>query len=1212
MMMLIQDMFVKPIDRDIKGVIKVGQADDENIRQELDEYVVTKEMQKHFADFFASYKKGIAGRTDKMGVWISGFFGSGKSHFLKILSYLLENKAVNGRKAFEFFTEDKKISDSMVLADMTLASNVSTDVILFNIDSKSDVSGKQSKNAIVSVFLKAFNEMQGLCASIPFLADLERTLIEANIYEEFKQLFEKNYKKTWMSSRHKFDFIQDVVVEVLVTLNFMSEAAARNWCEKAAEPYQISIEQFAKLVKDYIDRKGNNHHVVFLVDEIGQYIGDDSKLMLNLQTVTEDLGTACQGKAWVIVTSQQDIDAIAKDMGLRSNDFSKIQGRFDTRLSLSSANVDEVIKKRILEKNQTADETLRLLYEQKSTVIKNLIVFNDGVEKKLYVNEQDFSAVYPFIPYQFNLLGDVLTSIRQHGASGKHLSEGERSMLALFKESAVRIMNNETGALVPFNVFYDALHQFLDHRHKGVIIRAASNTYINPNQEEDCFNVNVLKTLFMIKYVKEVTAHVDNIVSLMINHVDTDRIALKKKVEDALKVLVDQTLVQKHGEVYVFLTDEEQEINQEIKNQTVEMAEVIAKVSELIFTDIYGETKYRYPAFNGRYHFLFNQFVDDRLHRPNQNYDIGVRVLTPNSEYADDEMTLRMISGQNKEVLIVLPNDAAFLEEVRSALKIEKYLRTAASGALTKFQQIKDAKNIEMNERSGRAKLFLTESLKQAQIYVNGDKVQIGAKDVSTRINEAIGKLVSIVYHKLPYINVAVGEVHIRELFNTSMQQSLTLEGGEPANANALRDVLEFISLNAASHLKTSMKSIMTRFMKAPYGFVEDDVEWLVAYLFKNGDISFTVNGSSVTLLNKTSEEIIRYVTKREFVEKLLVDRREKATDQQKKTVRELSKEIFGISIMSEDDDAIMQDYQRYSQRLLNDIEKIEIMMQQNNSLPGRTVVSSGKLLLRNVLQIQVPADFFQLLHRDRDDYLDFADMYEPIKLFFNGEQKNIFERAIRLMAIFDESKTFIVDEQVELLVADIKGILKKNQPYTDIPKLPDLLDKFAAAYTKVLDEMAIPVRAAVDDAKERIVDVLHGKPYQDAMSEHVFKLFQEIYDKLQTCNNVATLQNIRVEADALKVRLLNEMDAKDRQFVRERAKQAEQYKVNSETATTTEYEVLSIPKVKKRRNISIKSINLTNSWQIETQQDVEKYIAALRERILRELDEETVINIEF
>jgi hypothetical protein len=448
--------------------------------------------------------------------------------------------------------------------------------------------------------------MQGFCGSNPFLADLERTLVEADRYVEFKEAFEDNFGKSWESSRHKFDFIQDSIVDVLSKMGFMSEAAARNWCEKAIETYNISIENFAKLVKEYITRKGGNHHVIFLVDEMGQYIGDDSKLMLNLQTVTEDLGTACQGKVWVVVTSQQDIDAIAKDMGLRSNDFSKIQGRFDTRLSLSSANVDEVIKKRILDKTTTAEQTLKLLYEQKATIIKNLIVFNDDVEKKLYSGDKDFAAVYPFVPYQFNLLASVLTSIRVHGASGKHLSEGERSMIALFKESAMKIMNRDTGAIIPFNVFYDALHQFLDHSHKGVIIRALDNTFINPDHDAECFNVNVLKTLFLIKYVKEITANIDNITSLMIDDIDIDRIELKRNVEEALKVLARQTLVQKNGDIYVFLTDEEQEINREIEGQNVGMAEVVGKVSELIFDDIFSDKKYRYPAFNGRYSFSFN------------------------------------------------------------------------------------------------------------------------------------------------------------------------------------------------------------------------------------------------------------------------------------------------------------------------------------------------------------------------------------------------------------------------------------------------------------------------------------------------------------------------------------------------------------------------------------------------------------------------------
>jgi hypothetical protein len=446
--MQIKEMFAKPIDRDLQGVIIVGQDEIANVKQELEEYVVTRELQKHFADFFAAYKTGIIGNTSKTGVWISGFFGSGKSHFLKILSYLLENKEIAGKKAIDYFVGQQadgispKISDPIVLADMQLAAGTPTDVVLFNIDSKSDSGSKQNKDAIVNVFLKVFNEMQGYCGAMPFLADLERRLNEEGKYEEFKQKFEENYGDAWVDSRQDFDFIQDEIVDTLVDMDFMSEAAARNWCEKATEPYKISIEDFAKRVKSYIDRKGNNHHVAFLVDEVGQYIGEDSNLMLNLQTVREELGKECNGKAWVIVTSQQDIDSITK---VKGNDFSKIQGRFDTRISLSSANVDEVIKKRILDKNDTAAQMLRLLYEQKATTIKNKIKFNDGVEKKLYEDKDDFALVYPFVPYQFNLLASVLTSIRTHGASGKHLSEGERSMLAMFKESAMNYKEHEEG-----------------------------------------------------------------------------------------------------------------------------------------------------------------------------------------------------------------------------------------------------------------------------------------------------------------------------------------------------------------------------------------------------------------------------------------------------------------------------------------------------------------------------------------------------------------------------------------------------------------------------------------------------------------------------------------------------------------------------------------------------------------------------------------------
>lgn len=1198
--MKIQNMFAKPIDRDMKGVIKVGQDDDASIRQELEEYVVTRELQKHFRAFFDSYKKGIHGNTDKMGVWISGFFGSGKSHFLKILSYLLENKTVDGKTALEYFEEEGKIKDPMVLADMRLATSVSTDVVLFNIDSKGEQNGKQDKDAIVSVFLKVFNEMQGFCGAIPFLADLERKLSEDGRYEEFKERFEESFGTEWTEARNDFDFIQDDIVEVLAEMDFMSEEAGRNWCERATTEYSISIERFADLVRRYIERKGGNHHVVFLVDEIGQYIGDDSKLMLNLQTVTEDLGTACKGKAWIVVTSQQDIDSITKTKG---NDFSKIQGRFDTRLALSSANVDEVIRERVLKKNEIAGQTLTLYYDEKEIIVRNLILFNDGVEKKLYADRINFAQVYPFVPYQFNLLGSVLTSIRTHGASGKHLAEGERSMLALFKESAVRVMHEDPGAIVPFHMFYDALEQFLDHSHKGVISRALDNEYLNPERAESCFDVNVLKTLFMIKYVKEIKANLENLTSLMVDHVDNDRMALTQKVEEALKRLVRQTLVQKNGEIYVFLTDEEQEINRAIEEQPVDPGEVTNKVAELIFDGLFEEKKYRYSAFNGRYAFGFNQIVDEKPYKAGQSYDITLKILTPNSDELGDDKTMRMLSAQNRYVLVVLPDDRAFLDELRSALKIEKFIRMDAMNTIPKFEEIKNAKKIEMSERKAAARLFLSEALKAATIYVNGDVVQTNSKEVVSRINEAIGRLVSIVYHKLSYIDTAMGEADIRKIFTQNGQQIALEDVAANPNTLALQDVRDYIALNTSRHTKTSMKTLLDRFMKAPYGFIEADVQWIVAKLFKDGDIAYFVNGEPVTLLSKPVDELIRYITRKEYNERLMTETRERATEPQKRTVREVMKELFGVSHATDDDDSMMASFLRYAENLKSDLEKLEIHYRTQSLYPGKSVVTSGKALMAEVAQYRTTAEFFAGVHSDRDAYLDFAEDYEPVKKFFAGDQMTIFDRAIRLMSIYDESRAFIVNAQIESLVSQVKAIMMKPAPYSDIFKLPGLLEEYTRAYNQLLDTMEAPVLSVIEEAKSRVMQELQGKKCESTLRARMNERFHELREKAERCNNVATLQNIKAEADALKIRSLNEIAEEEARL--NPLEPAPQDKPDEPRKQ------IVVP-VKKQRTVSIRAINNQPTWQIETQADVRRYMSELEAKLIAQLEENTILHVEF
>ena len=1198
--MKLKDMFKKPIDRDIRGVIKVGQKEEENIRQELEEYVVTNELQKHFRDFFSVYSKGISGNTDDMGVWISGFFGSGKSHLLKILSYLLSDREINGKKAIDYFLEDNKIKDEMVIADMKRACQISTDSILFNIDSKSDSAGNKGKDDILKVFLKVFNEMQGF-SPIPHLADLERELAENNKYEEFKEKFRKINQKEWIEERHKFNFIRTKVVKALEEIGFMNEVEAKDWLEISKKDYSISIENFSKMVNKYIKAKGNNHHVVFFVDEIGQYIGENTDLMLNLQTVTEDLGIHCKGKAWVVVTSQQAIDSITK---VKGNDFSKIQGRFKTRISLTSTDVSEVIKKRILDKNEYANTELSMVYDEKESIIKNLILFDDNAEKKMYENKLDFQEVYPFIPYQFQILSHVLTSIREHGASGKHLSEGERSMLAMFKEGAEKYKNNETGVLVSFDKFYDGLQNFLDHSHSIVITRAIENGYINPDKEENCFNVNVLKVLFMIKYVKEIKGTLENITTLMVENIDEDRIVLKEKVQEALNILIKQTLVQKSGETYIFLTNEEQEVEKIIDKIDVDTNEILKKISEKVFDNFYAEKKYQYPKFKD-YNFFFNQKVDD-VTKGNTLYDIGINVITPNSDYSGNESLLMMKSSQEKSVFIDLRENSSYINEIEMDIKIEKFLKSGELEGLPQGSVIKEKKTLERKEHLENSNLLIEEALRNAQYYVNGNKVNINAKDYKSKINEALGKLVNIVYSKLEYITKPMNEENIREIF-AEKENTLTTAVTVKHNENAITEIVNHVHMIKEQGRKITLKEIKNKFSKAPFGWNDKDIEWIVAKAFKDGEIELKKNGNNLTLLSESSQEIIDNITKKDNSERLYLEIKEKIDERSIKVMYDVANTLFDKNLDISDTDKMIQEFRRLSNDKITEIENFLKECLSSKNYPGKNILENGKKLLRKVLGLKDTKEIFNEILGHKDEYYDFSEDFEPIEKFFEGEQKNIWDESVKLYKKYTNSKNYFTNDELEKIAKDINNILNNNNPYNKIKDLNELNRKFNESYNKILAEKRVPVINSVNETREIALNGIAYTENTELKEKYTKKIneeFGEILVNVEKSENIKEIDSYTNEASNLKSKLLNSFDKQETETIK--------IKLEMEKKTRQNPESLEEIKIKKPKRIGISEINKDRVWEVRNTDDINSYLDKLKKRLEEELEDNEIVQVEF
>lgn len=1163
--MELKNLYLKNIEREIQGVIKVD--DDNYVSQELDEYVVTSELLKYFGTFFDAYKKGIDGRTDKMGVWISGFFGSGKSHFLKILSYLLENKVVNGKKAVDYF--DDKIKDQMLLADIKRAGNVSSDVILFNIDSKASLDNNDSKDKILSVFEKVFNERLGL-STIPHVAELERFLIKQGKYEEFKNNFKNEAGVEWAQNRNDFYFRRDEIINAYSKTMNQSVATAENWFDKAEENYDINIEKFAERVKEHILAKGNDHHVVFLVDEVGQYIGDDTSLMLNLQTLVEELGTVCGGKAWVIVTSQQNIDEVIK---VKGNDFSKIIGRFDTRLPLSSANVDEVIKKRILGKNESSEKTLGMLYDKKESVIKNLLTFTKAAEQKNYDDSNDFVNVYPFIPYQFRLLQSVFTDIRKHGFAGKHLSEGERSLLGAFQETAKRSASEGLGYLIPFNAFYDTIEQFLEHQVRIVIENARTNSQLKE------IDIKILKLLFMLKNIKEVPSTIDNIATLFVSNIDDDKLAIKDTVKESLRRLETQTLIQRNNEEYIFLTDQEQEINREMKNIVIDSKSITDFLKKIVFDNILTDKKFMY---DNKYPFPISLYLDGIKY--SQEAEMGVRVVTSAIDRGDVAIVAESMR-ESQYVYVKLNITTLLMEEITNILQVDEYMRQKSGVNISpQVDDIIRAKRREAEKDEYRIRDAISELIKESDIYIGGDKQKLNSRTPIERIREAFNILVGRVYSKISYVETNFNSSDIRKLFNEPMTNLLGNEIEKP-NIKAYKAIEEYCKEQSDRGYNVTIRSLLQDFEKQPYGFLTDDILYLLTRLLKDEVISLVYNSETQ---NIASDETLTKIINRAYYDKTIIKLRKKVNQELIINLKNIARNVFNNVSLREDEDGMMYDFKdkNLSKTASELKQKLDNYQRFDHySYPGKNILESTIELLEHIASIKDTTLFFEELNNKKDLIKSNVESVKDVLEFFKT-QRTVFDQAKDIIKIYEDNKDYTDDnKKLKELAEETIGILTMDSPYSEIHKLPSLRQQIINIMGEIYDEKSKPIIDVVQKTIEYIENTVKENELAMSIGQNFIDTCKKTINDLEKSNELKDIYAKQTYIDNIKDEFIKRVESEKR-------------KTSAPDKPVIERKIVSVQNV------------MTKTYEIDSKEDIDKYVNELREKLVEELEKNKFIRI--
>lgn len=1171
--MKIQSMFQKDINRDINGVVKVAQDDEKSLHQELSEYIITKELRRHFRTFFDNYTKAIDQPTDKMGVWISGFFGSGKSHFLKMLSYLLSNKEVQGVPAIDYFKD--KFDDPMMYAQAVKCVSIPTESILFNIDIEGPIN--KDKTAVLRTFAKMFYNHCGFYGDDLKIAKLERFIDRQGKTEEFRQKFEEVNGGPWVETRDSFAFFEDDVVEVLQSVLGMSEQAARNWFN-GEETNELSIAQLVSDIKEYVDSKGDKFRLLFMVDEVGQYIGDDGDLMINLQSLVEELGAKCLGKVWVMVTSQEAIDSVVKIAG---DDFSKIQGRFNTRLSLSSSSVDEVIKKRVLAKTEEADQLLHMVYDKEQAVLKNLFVFNDSVlDIKGFADGREFAATFPFVPYQFIIIQKVLAEIRKHGNSGKHLSGGERSMLSGFQEAAQKVQDKDENALLPFYLFYDTVHTFLESAIRRVIDRCQNAADNHDGIEPQ--DVAVLKLLYLVRYIDDIKANIDNIATLMVDDIRTDKIALRASVTASLERLQSQNYVSRNGDTYAFLTDEEQDVAVDIKNTVVDSNQITQSIAQTVFGEIYPAKKFKH----GRYDFSYDQYIDETING-SASGGIRLRVITVASDhYKDSDQQLIMESQVNNEAIVVLSGDTPYYDELEQAMKIRKYVKQKNVSQLPEtIQDIIRKRQQQARHLEDRAKGYLEKAIVDAKVVVHGEVMAIKAGSAKDKLDAALSGLVESVYSKLNMVNHFVeSDADILAILNGSADADLSLVGSGTNNEDALNEISQWLELKSVGPT-ISMGDVQRRYQAIPYGWREIDIAALIARLVAQQKISIKYGGAVVA---KDDRRLVDYLRKKSEVDKAVVARRiAPSEDLMRKSISFLRDYLGAMDIPSDEDGLVRFVLNTFETKLAHYQGLLDQYAQ--NRYPEKEQVTTARDLAQDILSQR--KDNVALLNRmvqKQDDLLDSSEDMEGVELFFKS-QRTVFDEAVKQMnRVSRERDYFATDPDTQEVFRTISAILAMPKPYNRIGELPELIGKVKAAYQSLLElkkeEVAETIRQCMQDVHQ-----LAGEA-RDAGA-----LLKQADDYFAGKRDAAKEALSLTELDAMITQLLNHKDTV--------CKRMEVMAAPAPELQAKESGEAKQPAPAPKKIATVRRYDLCSVKRLQSRDDIDAYVEGIRQKLYQTLE---------
>lgn len=1094
--MKIRDLFVADVTRDIPPVVYFHEQSPAKLQDEVREYIITggyregdpraRRVKSGIHEQFVHLLQGITHELKKKtgpelpASWISGFYGSGKSSFAKLLGLSLDGVVLpDGTPLWSALLQrdDSPRRNELVDAWNTLAKLVDPMAVVFDIGGVA-----RDGEHIHSAVLRLVQARLGYCSKSNLVADFELRLERDEEWETFLHVAKKTLGKDWDAAKDD-EQADDHFSHVLHVMKPDRYPDPTSWIDSRAGARTgagTSVREVVEAIDAMIHLRGGNKTLFIVVDEVSQYVHQDENRMLKLQSFVSELGQRLKGRVWLFATGQQKLEDQAE-----SNNLGKLKDRFPThlRVHLSNTNIRDVVHKRLLKKKPEVEGALRELFQKHRGDLK---LYGYGCEE---ITEEDFVEVYPMLPGHIDLFMQITSNLRTRSTriqGDDHAVRGLLQLLGeLFREQ--RLADGEVGSLVTLDAIFEVQHSALDADVQTTLARI----FNDPQVRDDALAQRVAKAVALLELIQEQTPTTPPLVaSCLYGRLgEGNRVQAVTEALEKLRSLSLLAYSEKHG--FKIQSSAGQEWQRERDDIGV-THEQISKITQEALKNLVGSMQER-PKWKGRT-FPWTLWFSDWRHvldvklqdaREDSTVAVDFRFLGKKEDRSSAVWVPKSGQDQLRNRLVWVVGESGAIEEharqlARSERMLERY-RPRRESLTREKQRLLIEEEARYDELEGRVKAAVAEAFIEGSAYFRGQPLR--PRDAGSTFGPALAAMAARVLPDLyPHFSeIAISPAELNQLLEKELTGPstkfmdgglgiLSLDAGKYV-ASCAGLFPSRIAQEITQHGGLSGQALVATFVSPPYGYAPDLVKACCAGLLRGKKIRIRTEQGAEIKSHQDPGVRDLFSRDRDFRRAEFFPATEgEVTQKDRIAIRKLFEKFLHVDQDPEDEpiaDTVFLHFPVYRERL-RELER------RFDALPGRPALPQVLQRFGRALEDCCRSRFVQQtvveVKRNLDVLRDGLDQLAVCSADLTTEAIEIVNRAARVRD--HELSQLRQMEELSGLEGDAEAVtshLSAERPWREARELEPAIERIRARYVEVRRGLLNKQSAQAEAARGRV-----------------------------------------------------------------------------------------------------------------------------------------------